>query len=145
MTGKMRTLLAQSLAISALLIGALWAGLGTAHAQDDLSGTLTVSVIEGAMRGTVQPLAQAFTEAHPNVNVNFVTEPEGGAFEALIAAGNQPDLLITSLGSTIGRLASQDVVLPLEELARRTRAARSSCLQRGRTPLRSHLLHPYRG
>ena len=117
MTGKTRTPLARSLSVGALLIGALWAGLGLTHAQDDLSGTITVTVIEGAMRGTVEPLAQAFTQAHPNVNINLVPEPEGGAFEALIAAGNQPDLLITSLGSTIGRLASQDVVLPLEELS----------------------------
>ena len=114
MTGKMRISLAH-LAVAALLVGVLGTA-SRAHAQDDLTGTLTVSVIEGAMSGTVEPLAEMFAQMHPNVSINFVPEPEGGAFEALIAAGNQPDLLITSLGSTIGRLASQDVVLPLEEL-----------------------------
>ncbi len=84
---------------------------GSAWAQ-----TLSVSIVAGAMRDTMEPLAAAFEEANPGVTVNLVPEPEGGSFEALIAAGNQPDLLITSFGGQIGRLASQDVVAPLEEL-----------------------------
>ena len=78
--------------------------------------TLTVSVVAGAMRDTLTPLAKQFEEANSGVKVNLVPEPEGGSFEALIAAGNQPDLLITSFGGQIGRLASQDVVAPLEDL-----------------------------
>lgn len=78
--------------------------------------TLTVSVVVGAMRDTLMPLAQQFEQENPGVQVNLVPEPEGGSFEALIAAGNQPDLLITSFGGQIGRLASQDVVAPLEEM-----------------------------
>lgn len=90
----------------------LLVGGATAAAQQ----TLTVSVVTGAMRDTVEPLAAAFEEANSGVTVNLVPEPEGGSFEALIAAGNQPDLLITSFGGQIGRLASKDVVAPLEEL-----------------------------
>ena len=111
MTRNITKLLFSCLATALLLVG-----LAPAHAQEDLSGTLTVSVVAGAMRDTVEPLAEAFMQAHEDVTVNLVPEPEGGAFEALIAAGNQPDLLITSFGSLIGRLASQDVVLPLEDL-----------------------------
>ncbi len=77
--------------------------------------TLTVSVVAGAMRDTLTPLARQFEQENPGVRVNLVPEPEGGSFEALIAAGNQPDLLITSFGGQIGRLASQDVVAPLED------------------------------
>jgi len=90
--------------------------LSAASAQEELAGTVTVSVVAGAMRETMEPLAQKFEEQHPGVTVNLVPEPEGGSFEALIAAGNQPDLLITSFGGQIGRLASQDVVAPLEAL-----------------------------
>lgn len=90
--------------IGLLLAGGAWAQ------------TISVSVVAGAMRDTVEPLAAAFEEANPGVTVNVVPEPEGGSFEALIAAGNQPDLLITSFGGQIGRLASQDVVAPLEDL-----------------------------
>lgn len=78
--------------------------------------TISVSVVAGAMRDTMEPLAAAFEQANPGVTVNLVPEPEGGSFEALIAAGNQPDLLVTSFGGQIGRLASQDVVAPLEEM-----------------------------
>jgi hypothetical protein len=35
-------------------------------------------------------------------------EPEGGVFQALIAAGNQPDLVVTSLGPALGQMASDD-------------------------------------
>ncbi len=90
--------------VGLLLAGGAWAQ------------TISVSVVAGAMRDTVEPLAAAFEEANPGVTVNVVPEPEGGSFEALIAAGNQPDLLITSFGGQIGRLASQDVVAPLEDL-----------------------------
>ncbi|MDQ3461291.1 MAG: extracellular solute-binding protein [Deinococcota bacterium] len=102
---------------SLLWLGALVLFLpSTTSAQEQHAGTLTVSVVAGAMRDTVEPLAQEFRRRHPAVTVNLVPEPEGGAFEALIAAGNQPDLLITSFGGMIGRLASQDVVLPLDDM-----------------------------
>ena len=96
------------LAVTSLVL----AGSALVSAQQ----TLTVSVVIGAMRDTLTPLAQQFEQENPGVKVNLVPEPEGGSFEALIAAGNQPDLLITSFGGQIGRLASQDVVAPLEEL-----------------------------
>lgn len=92
------------LLVGLVLSGSVWAQ------------TLSVSVVAGAMRDTLGPIAAAFEEANPGVTVNLVPEPEGGSFEALIAAGNQPDLLITSFGGQIGRLASQDVVAPLEDL-----------------------------
>ena len=96
------------LAVTSLVL----AGSALVSAQQ----TLTVSVVIGAMRDTLTPLARQFEQENPGVKVNLVPEPEGGSFEALIAAGNQPDLLITSFGGQIGRLASQDVVAPLEEL-----------------------------
>ena len=96
------------LAVTSLVL----AGSALVSAQQ----TLTVSVVIGAMRDTLTPLAQQFEQENPGVKVNLVPEPEGGSFEALIAAGNQPDLLITSFGGQIGRLASQDVVAPLEDL-----------------------------
>ena len=106
--------------------------------------TLTVSVVAGAMRDTLTPLARQFEQENPGVRVNLVPEPEGGSFEALIAAGNQPDLLITSFGGQIGRLASQDVVAPLEDFeGAEELLGRSS--ERRRGTLRPYLLHPRRG
>lgn len=97
---------------SVVVMSLILAGSALVSAQQ----TLTVSVVAGAMRDTLTPLAKQFEGENSGVKVNLVPEPEGGSFEALIAAGNQPDLLITSFGGQIGRLASQDVVAPLEDL-----------------------------
>ncbi len=98
--------------LSLVVVSFILAGSSLVSAQE----TLTVSVVAGAMRDVLTPLAQEFEQANSSVKVNLVPEPEGGSFEALIAAGNQPDLLITSFGGQIGRLASQNVVAPLGEL-----------------------------
>jgi multiple sugar transport system substrate-binding protein len=80
------------------------------------SGTIRVAVVRGAMIDTMNKLADQFEQANPGVTVNVEEEPEGGAFEALIAAGNQPDLIVASFGSQIGRLSAQESAIPLEDL-----------------------------
>jgi multiple sugar transport system substrate-binding protein len=72
--------------------------------------------VRGAMRETMQKLADRYMEANPGMTVEIVEEPEGGAFEALIAAGNQPDIIVGSFGSMIGRLAEMEALAPLEEM-----------------------------
>ncbi|MBX3015279.1 MAG: extracellular solute-binding protein [Caldilineaceae bacterium] len=81
------------------------------------AGTIRVAVVRGAMSETMRALAEKFMEANPGVTVTVEEEPEGGAFDALIAAGNQPDLIVVSFGSLIGRLAASGAALPLEDLA----------------------------
>jgi multiple sugar transport system substrate-binding protein len=68
------------------------------------------------MDETMRKLADQFEQANPGVEVTVEEEPEGGAFEALIAAGNQPDLIVASFGPQIGRLAAQEVAVPLEDM-----------------------------
>jgi multiple sugar transport system substrate-binding protein len=85
-------------------------------AEAELSGTIRVAVVRGAMIDTMRKLADKFMEANPNATITVEEEPEGGAFDALIAAGNQPDLITVSLGSLIGRLAAGGAVLPLEDM-----------------------------
>jgi multiple sugar transport system substrate-binding protein len=80
-------------------------------------GTIRVAVVRGAMIETMRALAEKYMAANPGVTVNVEEEPEGGAFDALIAAGNQPDLIVVSFGSLIGRLAAGGAVLPLEDLS----------------------------
>lgn len=82
----------------------------------DLSGEIRVAVVRGAMIDTMSKLVDQFQAANPGVTVNLEEEPEGGAFEALIAAGNQPDLIVASFGPQIGRLAAQEAVVPLEDM-----------------------------
>lgn len=84
-------------------------------AEEELEGDLRVAVVRGAMRETVRMLADQFEDRHPNVAVTVEEEPEGGVFEALIAAGNQPDVIVASLGSQIGRMAAAEAVAPLED------------------------------
>ncbi len=79
-------------------------------------GSIRVAVVRGAMSETMRALADKYMAANPGVTVNVEEEPEGGAFDALIAAGNQPDLIVVSFGSLIGRLAAGGAVLPLEDL-----------------------------
>jgi multiple sugar transport system substrate-binding protein len=86
-----------------------------AQAQD-MADSIRVSVVAGAMQETMQTLADAYMEANPGVEVTLELEPEGGAFQALIAAGNQPDLIITSLGPQLGTLVAQDVAVELGAL-----------------------------
>lgn len=85
-------------------------------AADAGAGTIRIAVVRGAMIDTMRKLTTLYMQNHPNVKVNVEEEPEGGAFEALIAAGNQPDLIVTSFGSQIGHLAAGGAILPLEDL-----------------------------
>ena len=82
---------------------------------EDLQGTIRIAVVQGAMFDTMGPLAAQFEDRHPGVTVEVEMEPEGGAFEALIAAGNQPDIIVVSFGPQIGRLAAQGSAVPLED------------------------------
>ncbi|MCE7988560.1 MAG: extracellular solute-binding protein [Caldilinea sp. CFX5] len=79
-------------------------------------GSIRVAVVRGAMIETMRKLAEQYMASHPEVTVTVEEEPEGGAFDALIAAGNQPDLIVVSLGSLVGRLAASEAVVPLEDL-----------------------------
>lgn len=90
--------------------GTTSAGAGSA------SGTIRVAVVRGAMIETMRKLADKFEQENPGVTVQVEEEPEGGAFEALIAAGNQPDVIVASFGSQIGRLAASEAVVPLEDM-----------------------------
>jgi multiple sugar transport system substrate-binding protein len=87
-------------------------------AQDEpaMADSIRVSVVAGAMQDTMSRIVAAYQEANPDVEVTLELEPEGGAFQALIAAGNQPDLIITSFGPQLGTLASQGAVAELEAL-----------------------------
>jgi multiple sugar transport system substrate-binding protein len=80
------------------------------------AGTIRVAVVRGAMIDTMRKLADQYMAANPDVTVTVEEEPEGGAFDALIAAGNQPDLIVVSFGSLIGRLAATEAVVPLEDM-----------------------------
>ena len=79
-------------------------------------GKIQVAVVAGTMLATMQKLADTFEAAHPGVTVEIVNEPEGGAFEALIAAGNQPDLITGSFGYMPAKYASINALVPLEDL-----------------------------
>lgn len=79
-------------------------------------GTVTITVVRGAMIATMRKLADKYQQSHPNVKVQVVEEPEGGAFEALIAAGNQPDIVTLSVGTQVGQLAAENALIPLETL-----------------------------
>lgn len=83
---------------------------------EPLEGEVTISVVRGAMLGFMQPVAEKFMEANPGVKVNVVEEPEGGAFEALIAAGNQPDIAVGSFGYMPAKYAALDALAPLEDM-----------------------------
>jgi multiple sugar transport system substrate-binding protein len=79
-------------------------------------GKIQIAVVAGAMSETMQKLVGAFEDSHPGTQVEIVTEPEGGAFEALIAAGNQPDIITGSFGYMPAKYASIDALIPLEEM-----------------------------
>lgn len=86
-------------------------------AQDQpMADEIRVSIVAGAMQDTMTRLVDQYQQANPGVTVTLELEPEGGAFQALIAAGNQPDLIITSFGPMLGTLAEQDSAAILETM-----------------------------
>jgi multiple sugar transport system substrate-binding protein len=78
------------------------------------AGSIRVSSVAGAMHDVLVGLAEQYMAENPDIQVTVEDEPEGGIFQALIAAGNQPDLVVTSLGPALGQMASEDAVIPLE-------------------------------
>ncbi len=98
------------------LIVVLLAGAVASAQEPPMANSIRVSVVAGAMQDTMTKLVNAYQEANPGVTVTLELEPEGGAFQALIAAGNQPDLIITSFGPQLGTLAEQGAAVALEDL-----------------------------
>jgi len=111
----LRKLSFRLLIVLALVSGLLAATLATAQDQP-MADKIRVSVVAGAMQDTMTKLVDAYEAANPGVTVTLELEPEGGAFQALIAAGNQPDLVITSFGPQLGTLAEQGAAVALEDL-----------------------------
>jgi multiple sugar transport system substrate-binding protein len=68
------------------------------------------------MIDTMRKLADKYMAANPGRVITIEEEPEGGAFDALIAAGNQPDIITVSFGTQVGHYASSGVVIPMEDL-----------------------------
>ena len=81
-----------------------------------LKGEISISVIRGGMLDVMKPMAETFMATNPGTTINVVEEPEGGAFEALIAAGNQPDIVVGSFGYMPAKYASLDALAPLEDM-----------------------------
>ena len=73
------------------------------EAGAEMADSIRISSVAGAMHDVLVELAERYEEANPGVTVTVEDEPEGGAFQALIAAGNQPDLVITSFGPALGQ------------------------------------------
>ncbi|MBW7884836.1 MAG: extracellular solute-binding protein [Caldilineaceae bacterium] len=92
------------------------AAAATEESAMAMADAIRVSSVAGAMHETLASLAEKYMAANPGVKVTVENEPEGGAFQALIAAGNQPDLVVTSFGPALGQLAAQDALIPLEGL-----------------------------
>ena len=82
----------------------------------DMASSIRVSVVAGAMQDTMTKLVKKYQDANPGVTVTLELEPDGGTFQALIAAGNQPDLIITSFGPGLGTLAAQDAAANLDDM-----------------------------
>jgi multiple sugar transport system substrate-binding protein len=113
----MRTLLRNSLLRLCLIALILMLAGFSVSAQDaPMADSIRVSVVAGAMQDTMSVLVDRYQEANPEATVTLELEPEGGAFQALIAAGNQPDLIITSFGPQLGTLAAEDAAAPLENM-----------------------------
>ncbi len=83
----------------------------------EMAKSIRVSVVAGAMQDTMVKLVKKYQDANPGVLITLELEPEGGAFQALVAAGNQPDLIITSFGPMLGTLAAQNAAVNLDNLA----------------------------
>lgn len=99
-----------------MLVAVLLAGTVASAQEQPMADEIRVSVVAGAMQDTMTELVEAYQEANPGVTITLELEPEGGAFQALIAAGNQPDLIITSFGPQLGTLAEQGAAVVLEDL-----------------------------
>ena len=97
------------------LVAVLMAATVTSAQEQPMADSIRVSVVAGAMQNTMTELVNAYQEANPGVTITLELEPEGGAFQALIAAGNQPDLVITSFGPQLGTLAEQGAAVALEQ------------------------------
>ena len=88
----------------------------TATLPPNVAGGTRIAVVRGAMIDTMRKLADAYMKANPGKIVTVEEEPEGGAFDALIAAGNQPDIITVSFGTQIGHYAAAGVATPLEDM-----------------------------
>jgi multiple sugar transport system substrate-binding protein len=91
-------------------------GVTVSAQETPMADSIRVSIVAGAMQDTMSDIVARYVAANPGVDVTLELEPEGGVFQALIAAGNQPDLIITSFGPQLGTLAAQDAVVALDEL-----------------------------
>jgi len=98
------------------LLVVLVTGVSVSAQETPMADSIRVSVVAGAMQDTMADIVARYVAANPGVNVTLELEPEGGVFQALIAAGNQPDMVITSFGPQIGTLAAQDALVALEDL-----------------------------
>ena len=96
--------------------GAAAAATATATLPPNVSGGTRIAVVRGAMIDTMRELADQYMQANPGKIITIEEEPEGGAFDALIAAGNQPDIITVSFGTQIGHFAADEVAIPLEDL-----------------------------
>ena len=81
-----------------------------------LKGEITIAVVHGAMMDWMRPMAEKFMELHPGTKVNVIEEPAGGQLDAMIAAGNQPDIFVGSFGYMAAKYAAMDVLVPLEDM-----------------------------
>lgn len=103
--------------ITAALLLTLEIGVSVSSGQDTaMADSIRVSVVAGAMQNVMSEIVERYQEANPGVTVTLELEPEGGTFQALIAAGNQPDMIITSFGPQLGAIAAQGAAAELEEL-----------------------------
>ncbi len=98
------------------LLIVLLAGVTVSAQETPMADSIRVSIVAGAMQDTMSDIVARYVAANPGVDVTLELEPEGGVFQALIAAGNQPDMIITSFGPQLGTLAAQDAVVALEDL-----------------------------
>jgi multiple sugar transport system substrate-binding protein len=92
------------------------AATATATLPPNVAGGTRVAVVRGAMIDTMRTLADKYMQANPGKIITVEEEPEGGAFDALIAAGNQPDIITVSFGTQIGHYAASEVTIPLEDM-----------------------------
>jgi multiple sugar transport system substrate-binding protein len=92
------------------------AATATATLPPNVAGGTRFAVVRGAMLDTMRKLADKYMQANPGKIITIEEEPEGGAFDALIAAGNQPDIITVSFGTQVGHYAAAGVVIPLEDL-----------------------------